>query len=178
MIKKTKENNGITIIALVITVIVMIIIAGISINEGTKIIRQAKIQTLETDMLAMKAKAKAYAEEIDAGIWAISDVSKKETQKATLYGNYGMTLVNVNTLSSEIQSQLNSAIDKNNCEVYKITATTLEKMGLDEISEDSDSYYIVYNAENFNESDIVYVDGFKDGNDIYYTLSSMQAMND
>ena len=46
-----KNNSGITLIALTVTIIVMIILATIGINSGKEIIKKSKIQTLQTNML-------------------------------------------------------------------------------------------------------------------------------
>lgn len=84
MIEGLKNEKGITILALVITIIVLLIIASISINAGSQLVEQAKIQTIETNMLAIRAKAKSYAEEIEAATWALSE--GKETKRAELFG--------------------------------------------------------------------------------------------
>ena len=38
-----KKNNGITMVALVITVIILLILSGISINAGSNIITKSKL---------------------------------------------------------------------------------------------------------------------------------------
>ena len=73
-----KNNSGITLLALIIIVIVLIIIASISVYEGKELIAKSKVQTLETNMLIIQAKAKSYAEEIDAKIW--TDNNKDESR--------------------------------------------------------------------------------------------------
>ena len=58
-----KENKGITLVALTITIIVLLIIAGIAIYSGNDIIKNAKLESLKTNMLLIQAKAKDYCEE-------------------------------------------------------------------------------------------------------------------
>ena len=84
MIKGIKNEKGITILALVITIIILLIIASISINAGSQLIQEAKVQTIETNMLAIRAKAKAYAEEIEAATWALTS-EEKETKRTELF---------------------------------------------------------------------------------------------
>ena len=85
------NNKGITLLALAITIIVLSIIAGISINAGKQAIDQAEFQTIETNMLIIKAKAKSYAEEIEAATWALSDDEKTTERQSLFETNYFMT---------------------------------------------------------------------------------------
>ena len=68
-----KNNSGITLLVLVITIVVLTIIASITVYEGKELIDKSKVQTLETNMLTIQAKVKAYAEEIEAKVWALED---------------------------------------------------------------------------------------------------------
>ena len=45
---KKNKNRGITLASLVITIIVLLIIAGISVYSGTDIIKRAKLEELKT----------------------------------------------------------------------------------------------------------------------------------
>ena len=186
--KKMVINNssGITLIALAITVIVMMIIATISIYEGTKVIKEAKVQTLETNMLAIKAKAKACVEEVEAATWAISNETEKNEKRIDfLTGNidenkYQMEAV---TIDDEVKEQLISELKETgvNIEMYSVTTNTLDRFGLNEIKEDiadGEKYIIVYNKDNFNQMDIVYTAGIEYKNNVYYTLSGLQAAHD
>ena len=61
--KKTKTNQkGITLIALIITIIVLLIIAGITVYSGKDSIRKANLEGLKTNMLLIQTKAKEYIE--------------------------------------------------------------------------------------------------------------------
>ena len=59
------KQNGITLIALTVTIVVMMIIAGITINIGQNLIQEAKIQDLRTNMLLIQAEAKKDLEEVN-----------------------------------------------------------------------------------------------------------------
>ena len=65
MQKTLKENRGVTLLALVITIVVMIIIAGIAVYTGTDTIKKAKLEELKTNMLLIEAKAKGLVEEVN-----------------------------------------------------------------------------------------------------------------
>ena len=65
-----KKNKGITMIVLVITIALLLILAGISIQSGGNIIKRADLENLKTDMLLIKVKGKellaqAMSHEID-----------------------------------------------------------------------------------------------------------------
>ena len=53
---KKNKNRGITLASLVITIIVLLIIAGISVYSGTDIIKRAKLEELKTNMLQISIK--------------------------------------------------------------------------------------------------------------------------
>ena len=65
-----KNEKGITLIALVITVILLFIIGGISIKMGTDLINTSKAETIETNMLTIKAKAKEDKKPLNPNIKA------------------------------------------------------------------------------------------------------------
>ncbi len=168
-----KKEKGITIIALVITVIVLVIIAGISITQGTKLISTTRVESYVTDMITIRAKAKVYAEEINAEIWDATDKSEKRAQ---LYlEKYNMNKI---TDSGEITSKVDGNInDSNGCECYGITNETLKKMGLDKLSNEiqDGEYVVVYNASDYSKLDIVCKNGIQYDGKNYYTLSSLQS---
>ena len=58
-----RNNKGITIVSLVIVIIVLIIIEGVSISVGGNVIKSAKLQSINTNMLLIQAKAKVIFEE-------------------------------------------------------------------------------------------------------------------
>ena len=163
-----KNNSGITLLVLVITIIVLIIIASISIYEGKELILKSKVQTLETNMLTIQAKSKAYAEEIDAKIWTESD---KDTARDTAFSDKGF-----NNPSSNIDSKYVS-INTNNYIAYDITEQALINMGLSDIKDET--YMVIYDKNDYKKMDIIYPDGVSYKKITYYTLSEIQkALSD
>ena len=45
-----EKNNGVTLLALVITIVVLLIIAGITVYEGKETINRSKLEELRTNM--------------------------------------------------------------------------------------------------------------------------------
>lgn len=167
-----KQNKGITLVALTVMIIVISILAGISITQGTGLIEKTKLENYKTNMITIKAKSKVYAEEISAEIW---DVSDKESKRAELYlEKYKMEKMSDD---ADIVSKVNENINSGNgCECYKITKEALKQMGLEDISNDASDgdYVVIYNKDGYKNIEVMYVPGIRYKGSIYYTLSSLQ----
>jgi len=82
-----RNNSGITLIALVITVIVMLIIAAVTIHGGTQVIKEAKVEDIKTNMLLIQAKLKIYVEQAKFEKKTIDDLTSQEDGTITLTNN-------------------------------------------------------------------------------------------
>ena len=61
-----RENiKGVTLIALVIAIMLLILLAGVSLYNGNETIQKAKLEGLKTNMLLIQAKAREYVEEVN-----------------------------------------------------------------------------------------------------------------
>lgn len=151
-----KKNNqkGITLLVLTITIIVLIILAGITIYTGTESIQRANLEGLKTNMLLIETKAREFVENasFDLGIDPQNATDEMKTNaQSELNGEDKGTLV---TADDAIISQLlNIGIsqeDIDNENVYKLTTENLEKMGIHEVeSNDEEGWYvIVYNIDD------------------------------
>ena len=167
-----KENKGITITSLVIMVIVIMILAGITITQGSDLLKTTKVETYVTNMITIRAKSKVYAEETNAEIW---DVEDKITKREEIYSEkYKMNKSSNQTeLISKVDDKVNTG---NGCECYDITIDTLKEMGLSDLANETNTgdYVVVYDASNYKNLDIIYVPGIEYKNIMYYTLSSLQ----
>lgn len=175
---KLNKNNGITLIALVITVIVLMIIAGITILYGTNIMKTIKIEEVQTNLIAMKSKAKVIAEEVNAKVWT-EKKEERNTKRAELYKtNYAMEAPG--TMPSGVSQ---SPVAEASYECYEITEQTLEKMGLGDIFDqeqydDGIRYYVLYDSGDYTKLDIIYEPGVTYENASYYSLSRLQEALD
>lgn len=167
-----KNKSGITLIALIITIIVILILAGITINGGKELIKKSKIESILTNMITIKANAKVYAEEINAEVWDLSDQDRVSQRKALFLNKYKMSEGD----SSAIAKVDNSINDSNGCEVYNITKETLNTMGLSDLANNSEDgeYVVVYNSADFTKLEIVYPSGIPFENSTYWTLTNIQ----
>lgn len=160
-----KDNSGITLATLIITIIVITIIATISVYEGKELIEKSKVETIETNMLTIQAKTKSYADEIDAKIWTESN---KDTARDNEFHIKGFSSASP---SQEILAQIDDNI-KEDYIAYTITGEALIKMGLDEISDEI--YMVVFKKSDYKLMDIVYQKGVTYKETTYYALSKLQ----
>jgi Tfp pilus assembly protein PilE len=167
-----KEEKGITLVALIIMVIVIIILAGISLTQGSELLKTTKVETYVTNMITIRAKAKVYAEEVNAGTW---DVQDKSSKRSELYSEkYNMTKP---SNESELISKVDENVNKGNgVEFYQITKETLTKMGLEDLAKESNDgdYVVAYDAGDYTNLDIIYTKGIEYNGKKLYTLSSLQ----
>ena len=76
-----KKNEGITMLVLVITVILLLILSGISINTGNNIIKRANLENLKTNMLLIEVKGKEYVENGNFNLGTSFDKLTDENEK-------------------------------------------------------------------------------------------------
>ena len=178
-----KNNSGITLMALVITIIILVVIVSISVYEGKELITKSKVQTLETNMLTIQAKAKAYAEEIDAKIWTESDSASdvdengntpKDNARNTEFTSAEKALTGpVNNINQSALQQVSQEITSNYV-AYQVTGNALTIMGLGEIKDET--YIVIYSKDNYKLMDVIYPNGVSYNNNTYYTLSALQEV--
>ena len=84
---------------------------------------------------------------------------------------------NEGEIISKVDNNVNTG---NGCECYEITKETLEEMGLNDLAKDSSDgeYIVVYDANDYKNLDIVYINGIEYNKTKYYTLSSLQKAID
>lgn len=142
-----KRNKGITLITLVITIVVLLIIAGIAVYSGKETIKKAKLEELKTNMLLIQAKAKEYVENANFKLGTkIDEVQENERDdriskaKEELKGN-------------EIQkSDIDITIsDKEGKYIYyyKLTEDQLKEIGLSDVKSNTQDgeYMVEYDLE-------------------------------
>ena len=177
-----REDRGITITTLVITIIVLLIIAGISAGTGNKVIKSSELENVKTNMLLIKAKGKEYVENASFKLGTnFKDSKDKEnriiTAKAELKKDDEMT-------EREILEQnigiTQDDIKKNNdyTYYYKLSNDDLTDMGLSNVkSDDKNGWYIIkYDLENV-EVEVYNTLGFERDGKKYYSLNELQNLN-
>lgn len=169
-----KKQNGITLISLTITIIVMLIIAGITINFSMDLVRKAKLQDLKTNMLLIQAKAKEYVEEVSFQT-ANMDSSKPEDlekinaiKSENLKGQKISTNPEIQQLATNTGKIDSSIID----EYYYFDEGQLVEMGIEKLNLEEQGYFIVrYNIEDI-KVEVINTKGYE-GN---YTLEEISSI--
>lgn len=71
-----KNNKGITLISLIITVLLLTILAYTTVSVGTNLSARAKFENVQTDLLLIKSKCDILANEA-----AIGEISENELMR-------------------------------------------------------------------------------------------------
>lgn len=169
-----KENKGITLISLIITIIVLMIIAGITIYNGKDTITKAQLEELRTNMLLIQAKAKEYVEEVNFLMGPSKDEAKKQEAIQKIYIDE-VGLIKADDSSLNLSIPQGSGIDLSVC--YYVTQEALQHMGLDKIELDNDekeAYLIQFNEEKAKVVNIYNTLGYKG----VYSLSELEEIEE
>ena len=141
-----KVEKGITIIALILTVILMLILAGVGIHFGRDAIDKANLEDIRTDMISIKTRAKIVAEQYN-----FKDIN---------------SLVGSELSSDEIQKL--GLIDKKSEHCLKWSSEDLINQGLGTI--EGNTYVVYYNLDDPNKCEVYYLKGYQGK----YSLTDLQ----
>lgn len=157
---KFVNNKGITLIALTITIIVLLIIAGTSVYTGSKLIQEAKLEDVKTNMLLVQAEVKNYIEQ--------AKFEKKSVETIVAEG------VTLNGIELKLEAK-----NENGSTYYKIIKPTMNELNLSKLS--ADNYLLLIKADDQKTDevdvnvDVYFAPGIKDGDGvIHHLLSEMQ----
>lgn len=174
-----KENKGITMVALVITIVLLLILAGISIGQGNKVIKASELENLKTNMLLIKVKAKEYVENANFKLGtnfenATDKATRVENAKAELKGE---EITDISTIKGNINiSQETISNDNANyIYYYKLSTDNLTDIGITKVeSNEKDGWYIIkYDIKNLG-IEIYNTNGFENEGTKYYSLTELQ----
>lgn len=151
---KTNEK-GITIVSLVVTIIVLAILAAVTVNASDSILKQVKLQNINTNMMLIQAKVKTISEQANFN---------KDT---SVYKGYVVQDVSGN---KNIQKLVDNGVIDDTSKYYVLWQEQLDDMGLEKI--DVENGYIV----NYDTQEIIYVKGFEHNGTTYYKLSDTRIL--
>lgn len=143
-----EKQRGVTLVALVITVILLLILASIGFYYGNNVIKQANLESLKTDMLLIQAKAKEYVEEATFKMGINPDDAKKEQAREEVYITTAK-LKNLSQATTEDGLNIPSGITTND-NFYYVTRESLKQMGIENIEtgENAGEYLIEFDENN------------------------------
>ena len=171
-----KRNKGITMISLMVTIVILMILATITMYYGNSAMKEAKLQDLKTNMLLIQASLKSGLEKYHFETSNLSDANEKEAQKS----NYlkGTKLADLQKIKQEIFDEIKEDYPQidGNFDYYSLNTSDLMELGIKDVeSSNEDGHYIVAYSMNSVYPNIVEVINTKGylGN---YTLSRIQAL--
>ncbi|MBQ2916967.1 MAG: hypothetical protein IJE59_02165 [Clostridia bacterium] len=141
-----KIENGITIIALIITIVIMIILAAVGIEFGNDAVNNAKLEDIKTNMISIKTKAKIVTEQYN-----FKDID-------SLVGN---------VITDDEATKLNLTNSEN---IRKWSSSDLSSQNLSNI--EGDAYIVSYDLENPNNCEVYYLKGYEGK----YSLTELQEL--
>lgn len=158
-----KKNLGITLVALIVTIVVIAIIASTMVYLGTNIIKKASLQTTNTDMMLIQAKAQTIYEKL-------SFEKTGEELETSLPGT------KVLDGSNDASNLIKAGIQSENITKYFVwNENTLKETGLEGVNpRQGELFYVNYEGE----VEVITSIGFKhtDGN-TYYKLSDIKNLS-
>lgn len=189
MIIKMEKNNGITIVSLIITIIILLILAGISIGTGNKVIKSSELENVKTNMLLIKAKGKEYVEnanfKLGTNFENLTDKEDKEDKKKRIIAAKdelkGEEIEDTDEDKDILKNIGITQDDKKNTDYtyyYKLSNKDLTDMGLSNVKSDEKNglYIIKYDLKNV-EVEVYNTQGFERDGKIYDSLSELQNLN-
>jgi len=126
--KSLKNQKGITIIALIITIILMIILVSVSIQFGGEAIEKSKEEDIKNNMLLIQGKSKI-----------IKDKHTYDEENSSLVG-IPISEATSYTISSELQTKINSNAT---AQSYILTQEDLNNNGLGNIKISDTMFYVI-----------------------------------
>mgnify|MGYP004514070193 CR=1 FL=1 len=119
-----KKENGVTMAMLVIMIIVILILSGVIVYEGTSTIKSAKNQSIYTNMLLIQAKARTIQDKVDFGeaTYIGIEINDDEKEKYKIEGNkaYKLSQEDLYEMGIEVSGDNEYIVDYDNDEVYYI----------------------------------------------------------
>lgn len=158
-----KNEKGVTLMALVITAIVLLIIAGVGIRYGSGVVEKATLEELRTNMLLVQAKAKEYVEEANFKMGIEPDDNKKAEVRKEVYEDEAK-------LKPATGTTVPSGIPVNDC--YVITEDTMNLWGLQDINLDEGEIYLI----KFDDTNLTVEVYNTKGYDGHYSLTDIDNL--
>ncbi len=174
-----KDNKGITLTALAITIIILLILASITVFYAKESIDKANLENLKTNMLLMKAKAKEYCEEANFKL-GTGDIPKDD-QKLQEYLKPGINYLKNQNGEDKERPVFSEITTYGSYVEYKEFVTQLKLddlkvMGLKDV-EKPEKYLIAFNISE-NKVEIYYTDGYEVNGTIYHSLTELENIKD
>lgn len=147
-----KNESGKSILILVIFIFLIIIGASVAVNYAKKMMQETELQDLRTNMLLMQAEVKKGLEEVCFRTVNLNESKEEDLTKINEIKNEYLDGIILKDSAPEVQEATKNVPEftfDENC--YYLDETTLVEIGIKDIDESTDGYFIVkYDFENAN----------------------------
>lgn len=149
-----RKENGITIITLVITIIILLILSTTAIYSGAKLIELSQVATFTANMKIIQERVNVINEEIELEVADYTDVGK-----------------DIDTLEQSLIQKVNIAANGIDLTGFKyFDENELEKI----LIESMDMQVLI----NFDTKQIISINGIEKNGNIYYTVEDLENGGD
>ncbi|MBO5413748.1 MAG: hypothetical protein J6A29_05645 [Clostridia bacterium] len=146
-----QQTKGITIIALIITIIIMLILASVTIQFGVGEVQRAKLEDIKTTMLLIKGRAQIVADKDSFG------ESYDSTGMLKLVDASGYDLSLLQPILSELE-------DNSNLYIWEQTAMDNNNIDVEITTED---FFVI----DYSTGEVYYSLGYTYEGNTYYSLT-------
>lgn len=148
------QNKGITIIALIITIIIMLILAGVTMQYGTGQIERTKLEDIKTTMLLIKGRAQIVIDKEGFG-GSYDNTGMIKLEEASGYN------------TSNLQNIFNNLEDSSNLYIWEQAAMNNNSIDV-EIT--NNEFFVI----DYATGEVYYSLGYTYEGNTYYSLTQMQ----
>ena len=148
-----KNESGKSILILVILTILIIIGATVIVNHAKQMLKENEIQDLRTNMLLMQAEVKKGLEEVCFRTVNLDESKEEDLTKINEIKKEFLEGIILKEAKTEVQEAIKNVPEftfDENC--YYLNQETLTKIGIKDIDELTDGYFIV--KYDFSNADI------------------------
>ncbi len=156
------NNKGVTLITLVLTILLLSVLAGVSINTGFSVVKDIRMGRIISNMVLVKAKVEVIDEQYEFSGNEADLVGKKEQAGIDFIQETEKEMIEKNAES----------YDFNTWNWYCWDSDTLKSQGLDSNMLSNDECFYV----NYEHGEIVYSKGTSHNNEKYYSLSGLNEI--
>ncbi len=173
-----RKEKGVTLISLVVIIVVLLIIAGITVNMGLESIKRAELDELRTNMLLIEAKGRQLVEEANFKVGIISDPpTEEQNQKISevrqeVYITNAKLALNLSDDGSSAKVKVPNISDDISKTLYIVTEEAKELWGLQQINMRENEEYLIGLDEKNMVVEVYNTKGF----DGIYKLSDLRNL--
>lgn len=126
-----KNQNGITMVILVLTIILLLLLSGITVTVSLQSFHMANVQAYVSKMKVIQGKVDNLAQEnVDVEAQGFQKLSELEAKDTATYDAFLQMLSNPSAYDIDVTKSWDNILDADVNQYYYFSAKDLEKLGL------------------------------------------------